>query len=32
MLDRYANAFLLGRPSPFNIDELMEAVERSFQR
>jgi len=27
MVNRYAHAFLLGRPCPFSIDELMNAVE-----
>jgi hypothetical protein len=29
MVDRYAKMFLIGRPCPFSIDELLEAVEHA---
>lgn len=31
MLDKYANQFLLGRPCPFKIDELMTEIEKTFR-
>jgi hypothetical protein len=32
MVDRFARTFLLGRPCPLTIDQLLDAVEKAQQQ